>query len=432
MGCQPLIVDQPAPSSQEITYDNYTSPDGRISFDTPAGWILTPFGGAFNLSTEGWVDANAVQPGQQQIDIMTLAAEEFVDMGAARDLPAAEYALALLQAIDDGSSPFTVDGTRTISLQDGREAGVVDITTDPAQALLMVYQEGDLAVFVSSYAHKSEFVDLAPVVEHVVNSIQLHDVPTASAEAGTNVFVIATDDGLQFPGMAGPELPGGLVTFTFENARTDAEFGPAIARLNADTTLDAFTAAAVSDNPMAAVALVTLYGGKYLQPGDSFSFATNLIPGEHVLLEMTPDGIGELSPFVVTEVDDSDSATMPTADVTLNLLDFAFGLPINMPAGEQLWHIANDGAQWHEIIIFPVPDGTTVADLMTESEPPWAQESEFAEAGFSFGPMSEGRSVWTTVNLAPGTYAALCFLPDIAGDFSPHIEHGMASVFTVE
>jgi hypothetical protein len=34
------------------------------------------------------------------------------------------------------------------------------------------------------------------------------------------------------------------------------------------------------------------------------------------------------------------------------------------------------------------------------------------------------------VDLAPGDYVALCFLPD-AGDGAPHLAHGMALPFTI-
>ena len=33
---------------------------------------------------------------------------------------------------------------------------------------------------------------------------------------------------------------------------------------------------------------------------------------------------------------------------------------------------------------------------------------------------------------APGEYTVLCFLPDLAGDMSPHLAHGMVRTLTVE
>ena len=47
-------------------------------------------------------------------------------------------------------------------------------------------------------------------------------------------------------------------------------------------------------------------------------------------------------------------------------------------------------------------------------------------------PMSPGTEAWTTLDLQPGTYVLLCFLPDINGDFSPHMNHGMMQVFHVQ
>ena len=35
------------------------------------------------------------------------------------------------------------------------------------------------------------------------------------------------------------------------------------------------------------------------------------------------------------------------------------------------------------------------------------------------------------MDLAPGEYTVLCFLPDLNGDFSPHLTHGMVASLTV-
>jgi hypothetical protein len=78
--------------------------------------------------------------------------------------------------------------------------------------------------------------------------------------------------------------------------------------------------------------------------------------------------------------------------------------------------------------VFPVDEGTTVSDvralLGTDDEGP--------EPAFITEPIGAGVEMWTTIDLEPGTYVALCFLPDLNGDFSSHFEHGMIQVFTVE
>src|SRR5690606_35381837 len=101
-----------------------------------------------------------------------------------------------------------------------------------------------------------------------------------------------------------------------------------------------------------------------------------------------------------------------------------------IPAGEQVWSLENNGAQWHEMGIMKVDPETSLADfqasLMTEegpsSEPP----------AFFWAPMSEGEQAWVTLDLEPGTYAVICFLPDIAGDTGhAHFQEGMVQIITV-
>jgi hypothetical protein len=252
----------------------------------------------------------------------------------------------------------------------------------------------------------------------------------AEGDGATKVSVIATDEGLQYTGVTETGMPSGLATFSFENERTDAEFAPSILRLNDDTTLDEFVEAAKSENSMSAISLVTLYGGSWLQPGDSMTYETYLTPGDYVFLEQTETGLADMRTFSVMEGDEKSDADVPASDVTVSLQEFAFIMPDTVAAGEHMWRISNDGEQWHEISIIPVSEGTTEADVLDMASDPSSEDEP--DAAFQFGPISNGIETWTVVNLEPGTYAALCFLPDVAGDYAPHLEHGMIRVFTVE
>jgi len=56
--------------------------------------------------------------------------------------------------------------------------------------------------------------------------------------------------------------------------------------------------------------------------------------------------------------------------------------------------------------------------------PPWVHEFT------SVDPQGPGLTQWVTLNLTPGTYAMLCFLPDVNTDL-PHALEGMVNSFTV-
>lgn len=226
---------------------------------------------------------------------------------------------------------------------------------------------------------------------------------------------VATDEGIEFP----EELTAGLVTLNFENNRTEAIFGPVVARLNDGVTLEQ-----VFEAGDEAIFLVTLYGGGEVAVGESLSYTTNLPPGNYTLLEFEGDASAQ---FTVVEGDMAD-VTEPEADVNVALVDFAFGVPAFMPAGPQTWHIYNVADQWHEMAIYPIDDGMSAAEVREAI----AADEEGPDSVFFWAPMGAGVETWTTVDLEPGSYVMLCFLPDINGDFSPHLDHGMLQVFTVE
>ena len=57
----------------------------------------------------------------------------------------------------------------------------------------------------------------------------------------------------------------------------------------------------------------------------------------------------------------------------------------------------------------------------TEGPPP------FEDIAF-WAPNSPGETGYVTWDLPAGEYTVICFLPDLAGDFSAHAAHGMVAV----
>ena len=415
-----------------VSYETYTSEDGRISFDAPEGWFIAPYGPSFDLSTQGYVETADVQPGQQQIDIMLLNADDLDAGGVAKDLPLEDYAFALLDMLGDGSPIPSPDSTNTITLDNGVEAFTIGLSMDPAQVVVTVYRQDDSTILVSGFAHKSEFEAFEPVARHVLNSIELGenatDAPMMSMIPTVNVR--ATDAEIQMPPVPDEGVEAGPYKFEFGNTRTEASYSPDIARLNEGVTMDDFNEALATDDGFGAVSLVTLLGGPEIMPGQTSSMTVELVPGEYMLMELGEDGPGDIIPFTVVEGDMTESMAAPEADVTLNMVDFAYDMPTTIPSGELLWHVVNSGEQWHEAAIFRVPEGTTVESMLSGEQ----SDEDGEEYGqvFTWSPMSEGAEAWATVSLEPGTYAVLCFLPDLNGDFAPHVDHGMVQVFTVE
>lgn len=276
-------------------------------------------------------------------------------------------------------------------------------------------------------------------------------------------------DGIDVPEevMAGPTL----VELTNSAGTTNEDGSPILADtgwLVEDATLDDLLPllADANENPGPALELVKLYGTQIVPGG---RMVWDLQPGAHVAV--TTGGEPLLAEFTVTEAEEGTAEVQ--ADVQVQLVDFSFVLPDTVAAGPHLWEISNAGTQWHEMIILQMQEGMTVEDLLgifaggpqggEEEGAPLEEDTDAdateamtdtAEAGgdagtegdaagppegempfdmlYGYVAISEGNRAWVEVDLPPGEYTVICFLPDLMGDMSPHATHGMVRTLVVE
>jgi hypothetical protein len=250
-------------------------------------------------------------------------------------------------------------------------------------------------------------------------------------EEAENPVIAATEDGVMLPA---EELVAGIVTLTFQND-TQAPFSPILARLNEGKTMEDFMGA-MQQGPAAALAVVTILGGPEVGAESSAEVTYELLAGDYLLLSFASDGPPALLPFSVTEKQ-GETGEAPEADVEVSLVDFAFAITAELKTGEQLWEIANLGEQPHEMFVFRVDDDATLSDvtealttamMSAEAGPP---EMPF-ETAFAWTPMSPDTRAWVEVDLEPGTYAVVCFIPDTMSEaMVSHLEHGMIRLVTV-
>lgn len=240
---------------------------------------------------------------------------------------------------------------------------------------------------------------------------------------------------LSAEGLATPEtIPAGWVEIAFENTAEAPLFG-IMARLDDDATMDDFMGLlmGIMGGDAAIVPPATFTGAPAAMPGTTQSVTYNLAAGSYVLLNVAGEE-PQIATFMV-EGEAADSDFEPEADLTVALVDFAFGLPVELPAGEQTWLIENLGEQWHELIVIPVPDGTTLEDAMSllmAVEGEAEGEGGMPEFAAVWSPMSAGERAWVQVDLAPGTYLVSCFIPDANSDeHAIHAALGMIQIVTV-
>jgi uncharacterized cupredoxin-like copper-binding protein len=121
--------------------------------------------------------------------------------------------------------------------------------------------------------------------------------------------------------------------------------------------------------------------------------------------------------------------TQPKADATVKLQDFSFIIPAEVKAGKQTWQIINEGTQPHEIMLIRLAEGKTLADAQAFAQAPHGQPPFSSIGGFQG--INPGSSGWLNLDLQPGDYVALCYIPDPASGHA-HMDLGMIMPFTVK
>ena len=123
--------------------------------------------------------------------------------------------------------------------------------------------------------------------------------------------------------------------------------------------------------------------------------------------------------------------------VPVAMTEYAFAFPAAVAAGPQIWELTDTGSQPHFVVVAAVPDGTTpsqmtgaVATLLTGTPVAGAVPLEAIHGVYDSAYISSGQHLWIQVDLDPGTYVAVCFVPD-KGTGQPHALMGMVQVFTV-
>ena len=277
---------------------------------------------------------------------------------------------------------------------------------------------------------KTFFVPVFALLLVLTLAVSLSPLALAQEEA-ENPVIAATEDGVMLPA---EELAAGIVTLTFQND-TEAPFSPILARLNEGKTVEDFMGA-MQQGPAAAFAVVTVLGSPEVGVESSADVTYDLLAGDYLLLSFASDGPPDLLPFSVAETQ-GETGEAPEADAEVSLVDFAFAIPAELRTGEQLWEIANLGEQPHQMQVFRVDDDATLPDvtealttamMAAEAGPP---EMPF-ETAFAWTLMSPDTRAWVEVNLEPGTYAVVCFIPDTTSEeMVSHLEHGMITLVTV-
>ena len=244
------------------------------------------------------------------------------------------------------------------------------------------------------------------------------------------IVVEASDFALALPA----QVPAGVVTFRLVNHGKEAHHAQVV-RLEGGKTAGDFVRAFTDTAAMPA--WVRYLGGPVgTAPGQDRGSTTRLTPGRYAMIcrVVSADGVthvmkGMIREFEVVERRDAVSDSFPTASDTVTLNDYGFAASRPLAAGHHTIRVENAGPQPHELVMLELIPGKTPADFAQ-----WGLSGRHGPApaapvgGVEF--LDQGAGGVFAVDLAPGEYGFICFVPDVK-DGKRHFRHGMMSQFSV-
>jgi uncharacterized cupredoxin-like copper-binding protein len=256
----------------------------------------------------------------------------------------------------------------------------------------------------------------------------------AAAPAPTFKPTVVTVHASEFAFTAPKAAPAGTITFRMVNDGKQLHH-VAIVQLMNGRTINDFVAAMKKPGPPPAWA-VAVGGPNAVVPGRSTDATLTLAPGNYALVCFVPSP-GDMTPHVMkgmisalTITPNSAPSAEPTADVDIRLSDYKFALSKPLTAGRHVIRVTNDATQEHEVLFAKLAPGATASGLAA-----WVDGGlKGAPPAMPIGgvsPIAKGLSNTITLDLAPGRYGMVCFLPD-AKDGKPHSAHGMTAQFEVK
>ena len=145
-----------------------------------------------------------------------------------------------------------------------------------------------------------------------------------------------------------------------------------------------------------------------------------LTPGDYAVFDTIPspaDGVSHLAKGMVAALavtgpasDAAPGTLLPAVDGDIELIDWAFGAPDSIMAGDT-YRVVNRGDQVHQIGISALDDGNTADDVLAylRGEVPDGAPAPMRDLSGTGWP-SSGQSQNLTLDLPPGRYVFVCYL----------------------
>jgi len=177
-------------------------------------------------------------------------------------------------------------------------------------------------------------------------------------------------------------------------------------------------------------------GSNTILPGSEQTTYVNLRAGHYVALCFVSDADtnvphfaeGMIAQFKVTG---PRTRQRPDAEGTISAFSFGFHIPAHVD-GDGVYRFRNiSDTDTHELTIMKLAPGKTAADFLHVITSGNGDPGTIAAPAGGAGAVAPHGVDWVRLNLAPGNYVAVCFVPDPEANGAPHAALGMVQGFIV-
>jgi hypothetical protein len=229
--------------------------------------------------------------------------------------------------------------------------------------------------------------------------------PQAPKKDRASFHIVATDAAFEAP----TKVPAGLRHILFENRGMEIHESMLV-KLAPGMTPEGYVAQ-VKAGHLFPTGGRDYSGPGLTSPGERTEIWTNLDPGNYILIcwNDAHARTRPVHPFVVSDTIVNDE--VPTEDLLVKLIDYRFELSKDLRKGVQVLRIETPGPSMHEMDIFRLHPGKTVADLRQWRKNDGPGSAPFDSLGGALDQHDIRRVVWLRRNFSPGHYLLHCEMP---------------------
>jgi hypothetical protein len=231
------------------------------------------------------------------------------------------------------------------------------------------------------------------------------------------------------------KLHAGFVDITMRNEGSQTQSAQ-FARLKPAVTVERVQKTVHKERHAISPLIVPAGGMLAIKAGHSQEAILDLAVGQYVVLNFIPEDRTLLARkalitfFSVLGVVNTQHVRPPRSDVKVTMRDFSFDTPDTLAAGLLTYQVTNRGKEAHEMVFLRLAARKTWKDVMAFLQTPQAATLPGSIVG-GMSALGPGQTAWLSMDLVPGTYVILCFLPDPSSGLL-HVQLGMICSITVK